>query len=67
MSEFRSTGETNGTEQIEVKLPVKDFDLMMQALAAYTHNAEYKDLFDRLLMLRLLSHEFPTLRDRQDQ
>jgi hypothetical protein len=67
MSEFRSTGETNETEQIEVKLPVKDFDLMMQALSAYTHNAEYKDLFDRLLMVRLVSHEFPTPRDWQDQ
>ena len=67
MSEFRSTGETSDTEQIEVKLPVKDFDLMMQALAAYTHNAEYKDLFDRLLMLRLLSQEFPQSRSTLDR
>lgn len=67
MSEFRSTGETSDTEQIEVKLPVKDFDLMMQALSAYTHNADYKDLFDRLLMLRLVCHEFPPSRTRQGE
>lgn len=38
----------------KLELNPDDFDLIIKALEAYTHNTQYLDLYQKMIMMRLL-------------
>lgn len=46
-----SFDKNNGSK---LELDPSDFDLIIKALEAYTHNTQYLELYQKMIMMRLL-------------